>query len=197
MAASPLKPVAVAIAVCVAFAAAHGAEKPACREPIDLKMESYEVDFRSGKTLMRKVAISQCDVSITANRAEATGLDFKDSRWVFSGDVHINAEQRGDMRSEKAEVDFHNNLIAKATIKGSPAQFEQKYADSNQTARGRAGQIVYDVGAGSVRFTEDAWLTNGENEISGPLLVYNIRQQKVQGERVRITIVPKKAVEKQ
>ena len=33
---------------------------------------------------------------------------------------------------------------------------------------------------GTVRLTDDAWLSDGQNEISGPLLVYNIRAQRVQ-----------------
>ena len=64
-------------------------------------------------------------------------------------------------------------------------------------ARGHADEIVYDVGDGTVRLADDAWLSDGQNEISGPLLVYNIRAQRVQaatqpgsGERVHITIQP-------
>jgi lipopolysaccharide transport protein LptA len=140
---------------------------------------------------MHNVSVSQGDLSITADRAEATGLDFNDSHWVFSGDVRVNAEQRGSMRSDRAEVEFRDNRIARATINGDPAEFEQKRAASDQIARGRAGEIVYEVDAGTVRLAKDAWLTNGENEITGPLLVYNIRDEKVQGERVRITIIPK------
>jgi lipopolysaccharide transport protein LptA len=193
MAASPLKALAVAV-LAFAAAGARPADKNARDQPIDFKSDGgYEVDFRSGKTIMHNVAVSQGDVSITADRAEATGLDFKDSRWVFSGDVHIKAEQRGSMRSDRAEVDFRNNRIARATIKGDPAEFEQKGIASNQTARGHAGEIMYEVGAGTIRFAKDAWLTNGNNQISGPVLVYDIRQEKVQGEKVRITIVPKSA----
>src|SRR5688572_5151834 len=150
MAASPLKLFIATLWLLCAASVALAAESAADRQqPIDLKTESYEVDFRSGKTLMHKVAISQGDVSITAERAEATGLDFDDSRWVFSGDVQIKAEQQGSMRSERAEVDFRNNRIAKATVNGSPAQFEQKRPDSSEMARGRASQIVYEVGQGT------------------------------------------------
>ncbi|HTT02078.1 MAG TPA: hypothetical protein VMG11_08295, partial [Steroidobacteraceae bacterium] len=45
-----------------------------------------------------------------------------------------------------------------------------------------------------------AWLSDGVNEISGPLLVYNIRAQRVQAatqpgsdQRVHITITPQSA----
>ena len=64
-------------------------------------------------------------------------------------------------------------------------------------ARGHADEIVYDVNEGTVRLSNDAWLSDGVNEISGPLLVYNIRAQRVQAatqpgsdQRVHITITP-------
>ena len=59
-------------------------------------------------------------------------------------------------------------------------------------------QIVYDLNDGTVRLTNEAWLTDGQTEISGPLLVYNIREQRVQAaaspgtdQRVHITIAPR------
>ena len=67
---------------------------------------------------------------------------------------------------------------------------------------GRAALIEYDVSAGTVKLSDDAWLTDGRNEISGPRLVYSIRDERVQAagregekpgaqDRVRITIVPR------
>jgi lipopolysaccharide transport protein LptA len=62
---------------------------------------------------------------------------------------------------------------------------------------GHAGEIVYDVTDGTVRLSKDAWLSDGRNEISSELLVYDMRAQKVQGSapagtdgRVHITISP-------
>ena len=49
-----------------------------------------------------------------------------------------------------------------------------------------------------MRLADEAWLTDGLNEISGPLLVYNMRAQRWQAsgtpgtdERVHITIAPR------
>ncbi len=57
---------------------------------------------------------------------------------------------------------------------------------------------MYDVPTGTVKLTQDAWLTDGRNDISGQELVYNVREQRVQAEakpgntdRVRITIRPR------
>jgi lipopolysaccharide transport protein LptA len=179
-------------------AAAGSAVADPIPQNVTVQAQNYEMDLRSGKTIMRNVTVSQDDVSITADSATGTGQKFDDSRWEFAGNVRIRAEQRGSMHSDHAIVEFRNNRIARATIKGSPAEFEQKSTGSAETARGRAGEIVYEIGAGTVRFANDAWLSNGQNEISGPLLVYDIRLEKVQAstqaggdQRVQITIVPK------
>jgi lipopolysaccharide export system protein LptA len=96
-------------------------------------------------------------------------------------------------------VEFRDNHLVKATVTGKPAEFEQKRADSDQIARGRANEIVYEVNDGTVRLSNDAWLSDGQNEISGPVLVYNLREEHVQattapgtGQRVHITISPPK-----
>ena len=101
------------------------------------------------------------------------------------------------LRADQAVVEFRDNRILRATANGKPAQFEQPRADSQLMARGHANEIVYDVNEGTVRLAEDAWLTDGTNEISGPLLVYNIRAQRVQAatqsgtdQRIHIVIQP-------
>jgi lipopolysaccharide transport protein LptA len=65
-------------------------------------------------------------------------------------------------------------------------------------ARGNAATIQYDFASGTVRLTEDAYLTDGRNDIRGQTLVYSINEQRVladageQGDqRVRITIKPR------
>ena len=69
--------------------------------------------------------------------------------------------------------------------------------EKNQVARGRAGSIDYDVKAATVRLTGDAWLTDGNNEIRGNTLVYDIGRERVQANPsekdpggVKITINP-------
>jgi lipopolysaccharide transport protein LptA len=165
--------------------------------PISLDAASSDVDYRSNRVRFKDVTITQGDTTVQAERAEATGLDFADSRWVFEGRVRISVPEQGELRSERAVVEFKANRIERATIKGQPAEFEQQRVDSDLMARGRAGAIEYEVEGGTVKLTEDAWLTDGRNEITGPVLVYNIRAQRVQAitepgakQRVRITINP-------
>src|SRR5213079_1803524 len=167
-------------------------------QPINLDAASTEVDYRTNTLVFRDVVISQGATRVQAEHAHATGLNFANSRWTFDGKVRIDAEQHGSLRSDQATIEFRDNRIARATVTGKPAEFEQQRTDSGQLARGHAGEIVYDLNDGTVRLSDDAWLTDGQNEISGPLLVYNIRAQRVQAaaspgtdQRVHITIAPR------
>jgi lipopolysaccharide transport protein LptA len=171
---------------------------PPDQQPITVDAASTEVDYRTNTVVFSEVVISQGATRVQADHAHATGLNFANSRWTFEGKVRIDAEQHGNLRSDQATVDFRNNRIARATITGKPAEFEQKRADSEQMARGHADEIVYDLSDGTVRLSNEAWLSDGQNEISGPLLVYNVRAQRVQAaaapgtdQRVHIRIEPR------
>jgi lipopolysaccharide transport protein LptA len=161
---------------------------------------SSEVDYRTNTVVFSQVVISQGEMRVQADHAHASGLNFANSRWTFEGHVRIDAEPRGSLRADQAVVEFRDNRIMRATASGKPAEFEQPRPDSPQMARGRANEIVYDVTEGTVRLSENAWLSDGTNEISGPLLVYNIRAQRVQAatqsgtdQRVHIVIQPQSA----
>ena len=164
---------------------------------IKIQAASSDVDFRTHQWVLRDVVIAQNEFSISADKAEATALEFENSHWVFTGNVHLRAEQHGTLHSDRATVDFRNNQLERAIITGKPAEFEQTRSDNGILAHGHADSIEYEVGAGTVRLTQDAWLSNGGNEITAPLIVYNIRQQQVQsesapGQRVHVLIVPNK-----
>ena len=170
---------------------------PAHPVPITVDAASSEVDYRTNLVVFSQVVISQGAMRVQADHAHASGLNFANSRWTFDGHVRIDAEPRGSLRSDQAVVEFRDNRILRATANGKPAEFEQPRGDSQQVARGHADEIVYDVSQGTVRLSNDAWLSDGVNEISGPLLVYNIRAQRVQAatqpgsdQRIHITISP-------
>jgi lipopolysaccharide transport protein LptA len=145
--------------------------------------------------VFKDVVISQCAMRVAAEHARATGLNFANSRWTFDGNVRIDADQRGSIRSDAAVVEFKDNHIARATVTGKPAEFQQQR--EGVLARGHADEIVYDVNEQTVRLSKDAWLSDGQGEMKGPLLVYNIRAQTIKAEsvpgdsgRIRITIDP-------
>jgi lipopolysaccharide transport protein LptA len=168
----------------------------AADQPIELEAGSSDFDYRNNRLVFQRIRIAQGDLAVEADEATATGLDFKSGLWVFRGHVRISVPD-GYLSSDEAQVAFAANAITTANATGSPATFEQKRDKS--VARGRAGHIDYDFVAATVRLTEDAWLSDGENEITGQTLVYSFKDQHIRanpdeqgGQRVRITINPRK-----
>jgi lipopolysaccharide transport protein LptA len=166
-----------------------------------------EVDYRNNNAVLRDVVITQCDIRIQAAEARVTGgLNFENNQLTVMGDVRIAADG-GNLSSDKAVISFRDRLITQATITGSPAQFEQK-RDDGSMSRGRAGTIDYQTAAGTVSFSNDAWISIGKNEISGRTFVYNIRAQRLEGQpksstsertgndRIRIVIPARKPGDK-
>ncbi len=152
--------------------------------PINLEAASSDFDYKNNTLLFKRVKITQGGLEVTAQQANATGLEFDNSEWRLQGDVQITVPG-GKLQSSEARVMFRNNAIASASIKGSPAQFEQQLKERNQVARGRAGSIDYDVKAATVRLTGDAWLSDGNNEIRGNTLVYDIGRRAGAGQPER------------
>jgi lipopolysaccharide export system protein LptA len=190
---------ALALLGAVAFARAQtGLPAGNSELPINLEAASSDFDYKNNTLLFKRVKITQGGLEVTAQQASATGLEFNNSEWLLQGEVTITVPG-GKLQSNEARVMFRNNAIAGASIKGTPAQFEQQLKEKNQVARGRAAAIVYDVKAATVRLTGDAWLTDGNNDIRGNTLIYDIARERVQANPseqdpggVKITINPPK-----
>ena len=193
MAASTLKALALfALVLPASQAPAAHVEQQA----ISLDAQSSELDYKNNNLIFRKVRITQGNMSVAADQAQATGLDFENSRWVFRGNVKITMDQ-GQLTSDEAEITFAKKLLSKAVVKGSPAAFEQRIAKTGKLAQGRAENIDYDVTKGVVHLSKNAWLSDGQNEIRGESLKYNVLAQNIVAEaseqgsqRVHIIITP-------
>lgn len=195
MAASNHSAACLCAAVAALWTAVSFASAPA-REPIQLDAQSSELDYGNNQLLFRKVKISQGAMSVAADQAHATGLDFENSHWVFQGNVRIVMAQ-GQLTSDEADVTFEKKVLSKALITGKPAAFEQHAPQNGKPVQGRAETIDYNVAKGVVRFANNAWLSDGQNEIRGESLRYNVLERKMVAEatdqgsqRVHITITP-------
>lgn len=152
--------------------------------PIMLDAQSGEVDLKTGNEIFHKVRISQGDLVITADQAQAsqpgTKLNFDNSLLVFRGMVKITTDQ-GQLTADEAQITFINNVFTKAVATGKPAAFEQRIVKSGKQAKGNAETIDYDVARGMVRFTTNAFLSlnDPQFEIRGQTLKYDAVNQKV------------------
>jgi len=175
MAASNLKALALAaLALQSSVAFATHLEQ----QGIVVDAQSTEMDLKSNNLILRKVHITQGNSSITADQSQGSGLDFDNSHWVFRGNVKIAMDQ-GQLSSDEADITFSHKLLSKAVINGKPAAFEQRMAKTGKLVQGHADSIDYDVVKGGVRFAKNAWLSDGQNEIRGESLKYNILAQSI------------------
>src|SRR5882672_4346625 len=147
-------------------------------------------EYRRDKVLLNQFVIYQggSPMRIQADHAEASALDFDNSTWTLTGAVSVRLAQ-GELAAASATVHFVDGKLSTATVSGAPATFEQLAGAvehpgtaKNPTfgnAHGHAQSIAYDLAGGEVRFTGDAWLSNGCTELSYDTIVYNLVQNSV------------------
>ena len=155
--------------------------------PINIEAASTEGNLPNNTLVMHDVTISQGDLKIRANKASVVGgLNYQNSKWTISGDVRING-QGGSLQSDQAVVTFANNLISRATVTGAPAQFEAQRDTGLEPVRGHARTIDYETSSGNITLKEEAWLSDGCNELRSEQVIYNIRTQSTQAQAVTPT----------
>ena len=147
-------------------------------------------EYRRDKVLLNQFVIYQggSPMRIQADHAEASALDFDNSTWTLTGAVSVRLAQ-GELAASSATVHFIDGKLSSATVSGAPATFEQlagtvERAGTSKnptfgTAHGHAQSIAYDLAGGEVRFTGDAWLSNGCTELNYDTIVYNLIQNSV------------------
>lgn len=182
------------LVVALPLSQATGAQKN--EQPLVIDAQSVDLDYKNNNVLYHKVRIAQGTMSVAADQAQTTGVDVDNSHWVFRGSVKISMNQ-GQLTADEAEITFVNKLLSKALVNGKPAAFEQQIAKTGKLAQGRADTIDYDVKQGVVHFSKNAWLSDGQHEILGESLKYNVVSQNIVAEsaeqgsqRVHIVITP-------
>ncbi len=195
-----LTPLAASAPVLLGAGAAMAAPARAQNLPITLDAQSADVDLANNNVVFRKVRITQGNMAISADQGQGTKqttrLNFEDSLWIFRGSVKITVPD-GLLTSDDAQINFTNQLLARAVANGKPAAFEQKVIKTGKLAQGRAETIDYDAGKGLVTLQKNGWLSDGQYEIRGESLKYNMAAQSIVAEaaeqgsqRVHIVITP-------
>lgn len=149
--------------------------------PLVVTTERSHVDYQTDTATFEHISVSQGETRVTAERARASGLEFKNSTWVFEGDVEVFVRPNGTIRSDRAVVQVRDSRVTEATITGKPAVFEEQRTGARSPVRGEADNIVYNAREDTVRLSGEAWLSTGQDErISGPLLTYDIRGERLE-----------------
>ena len=157
---------------------------PVCNEPLCYTASSLEAERNHiALTDIEIVDTTRGTTQIKADRAEASGLDLGNSRWVLTGHVQVYMPQ-GQLQASTATVQFMDKRVASIAADGAPAQFERQVVRSGQPTptdvTGHAQQITYDVSRNEVRLIGNSWLTDGCNDISTQQITYDITSQRVQ-----------------
>jgi lipopolysaccharide transport protein LptA len=146
--------------------------------PIDLDAEASEFDRRNDRLSFTRLSIRQGELSITADSAQATRLDFDDSTWFFEGSVEIKSPTTQTW-SETAEVRFLSHRLDSARLSGQPARFEQNKPGKDAPTQGRADVMEYELASNLIRLIDNAWVSDGTNEVSGPRIAYDLRREYI------------------
>ena len=146
--------------------------------PIDLDADSSEFDRKRNVLLFRGLRIRQGAITIEADEATAAKLDFENTLWNFAGSVVISSAA-AKAYCDRAEVLFAEHRIENAVMHGLPVRFSQKNAEDGSITQGHADVMDYDVGTGVIRMSQNAWLSDGANEVSGSTISYDLAREYI------------------
>lgn len=162
---------------------------------ITLDAESSTLDRQSNTMSFKKLRIRQGTLALDADEASASGLDFDRSEWNFRGHVRMQMES-ATILADQAYFLFEGHELAVAELSGAPATLEAFDEVRQSQITGGAEKLDYRRADGSLRLSGTAWLREGQNEMRGCDLIYDVLGQRVTagssecGEPIRITILP-------
>jgi len=172
------------------------------RLPMDIDADNTTFDGKNSMIIFNGLRLTQGTVSIQADEGRAARMELEDSTWQFSGNVVIDIGA-GRIVCDNADLYFDEFRLQRAVVTGSPAIYDLKRPGSEDITHGEAGRLQYDVRAGVIEFSGQATITEGGNQISSNMLVYNIAEQRIKADstgaedgRVRITYTPTNGIEK-
>lgn len=171
------------------------------RLPMDIDADNTTIDGKNSMIIFNGLRLTQGNVSIQADEGRATRMELEDSTWHFNGNVIIDVGA-GRIESDSAELLFDEFRLKRAIVTGSPAIYDLRRPGTEEITHAESGRLDYDVDKGVIEFSEQATITEGGNQISSTVLVYNIAEQRInadssgeEDDRVRITYTPPNGIE--
>ena len=166
------------------------------RLPMDIDADNTTLDGKNSMIIFSGLRLTQGRISIQADEGRATRMELEDSYWHFEGNVVIDVGN-GRIQCDSAELYFDEFRLRSATVTGAPALYDLQRAGTEEVTHAEAGRLDYNVDTGVIRFSDQATITEGGNQISSNVLVYNIAEQRINADstgeedgRVRITYTP-------
>ncbi len=171
------------------------------RLPMDIDADNTTIDGKNSMIIFNGLRLTQGRVSIQADEGRARRMELEDSTWHFAGNVVIDIGA-GHIECDAAELRFDEFRLKQAIVTGSPAVYDLSRPGTEDITHAEAGRLDYNVDGGVIEFSEEATITEGGNQISSSLLVYNIVEQRINADssgeedgRVRITYTPPNGID--
>jgi lipopolysaccharide transport protein LptA len=171
------------------------------RLPMDIDADNTTIDGKNSMIVFSGLRLTQGRISIQADEGRATRMELEDSYWHFSGNVVIDVGT-GRIQCDSAELYFDEFRLRNAIVTGSPAIYDLRRAGTDDVTHAEAGRLDYNLDTGIIRFSQEATITEGGNQITSNVLVYNIAEQRINADsagaedgRVRITYTPANGIE--
>jgi len=145
--------------------------------------------------VFRGLPITQGGLAMEADEALASGIDFDNSEWRFSGNVQFTIDS-ATIEAHTAEIRFEAHALLTTELRGDPVVFEDFSVTRDELLRGGANRLYYDHIDQAPQMSDGTWFNEGLNEIKGCDLLYDFAQERVTfgssdcAGRVRITILP-------
>ena len=150
------------------------------RDTQELVLESGPLAFDGETNLFRIKAprIRRGDLSITADEAVATGVEFDAaSEWRFTGHVRIEVGT-AVLNAESAVFTFEQGRPSRGELEGAPVVFSD-VDEKQRSVTGNAQKMSYDYVARTLRLTDGAWVRLDKREIRGCDLIYDFAAERV------------------
>lgn len=157
----------------LAFGTAGVAQDDGSREALVFESESMTADQTTNLFVARRPRITRGNLSIEADEATATSIDFSErSEWRFTGNVRI-AVGTAVLEAASAVFTFDDAQLSRGDLLGTPVRFTDFDQVRQTPIQGRAQQISYDNVARKLRMAGDASVQRGRTQVLGCDLIYD------------------------
>jgi lipopolysaccharide transport protein LptA len=178
MASSLLTNLCVCGAVLALAPAVRAQEGGSERQELVLESGRWAFDGQTNLFEVEMPRIRQGDLSIAADEAVATGIEFDaSSEWRFTGNVRIEVGT-AVMEADSAVFTFANEQLSRGELEGTPTSFNDTDAATQTSISGRAQKMSYDNIARTLRMTGNAWVQKDKVEMQGCDIIYDFAAER-------------------
>jgi lipopolysaccharide transport protein LptA len=165
-------------------------------QDMTIDADSSIYDGKTSTVIFKGLHLSQGLIGIQADEARVRNRELENSTWRFSGNVIIDVGD-GHIECDNATLDFDDFKLKLAVVTGSPATYKLTREGKDNVTHAEAGHLSYRVDEGIIEFSDNAVITEGGNQFSSNLLIYNIGEQRIRADsngaeddRVRLIYTP-------